>query len=299
MRMEVAVPGQYRVEAGRFVGTLRAEFVGASEVEATKRAAVICAQTSSLEREMAQLKAGTEARNREVYEELEKVEASFGDWEEQLRREEREADASRGAFEASFASLLEEVVTLKEKEAIDIFETFHGSDLPLADEEIVKLDEQVLNFSATTVPTATAAGDAVATKIQKAHDTFDIDNAKIMAADQKLIATFRKHAQRTAQNFEDEKATASAKYFLLTEDIDAVERTADRHEETHATAAHNAIRHLQHKLQTDCINDRQHQDNQLLDSMIYSQHMLQASVLKAFGTTPDNKGKQREQNLPP
>jgi hypothetical protein len=119
-------------------------------------------------------------------------------------------------------------------------------------------------------------------KLQKAHDTFDIENAKIMKREQKIIQRFERHVERTAQSFEDERATRRGKFMLLEEDIDDVERVDDRAEERHCVAVFDELEAIAAVLQAEC-RRRELEDNSLLDSMLYSQAKLQHSVLESFG----------------
>jgi len=42
-----------------------------------------------------------------------------------------------------------------------------------------------------------------------------IEKAKVMKREQKIVMRFQKHAERTAQAFEDERATRLSKFMLL------------------------------------------------------------------------------------
>ena len=116
----------------------------------------------------------------------------------------------------------------------------------------------------------------------QAHDTFDIENAKILKREQKITDRFGVHIQRSAQLFEDERATRLAKFTTLDEDCRDTERHDDRAEERHIAACHHSIVDVQKLLQS-ASDAREREDNTLLDSMIYSQSKLQQSVLAAFG----------------
>ena len=170
-----------------------------------------------------------------------------------------------------------------------VMEKFHGELIPLQEERMTASEKEVDHFVKVTVPTVIdRQSGIVARKLQKAHDTFDIENAKILKREQKITVRFDKHVQRSAQSFEDERATRRAKFTVLAEDIDDVERLDDRAEERHNSAAHNSIVALRTQLEDEC-GVREKEDNTLLDSMIYSQMKLQASVLEAFGAESEKK----------
>lgn len=52
-----------------------------------------------------------------------------------------------------------------------------------------------------------------------------------MKREQKIVSRFKKHVERTAQSFEDERATRVSKFTLLGEEIVDTERHHDRQEE--------------------------------------------------------------------
>jgi hypothetical protein len=61
--------------------------------------------------------------------------------------------------------------------------------------------------------------------------TQKIENAKVMKREQKIVSRFKSHAERTAQSFEDERATRLSKFMLLGEEVAETERFYDRAEE--------------------------------------------------------------------
>ena len=165
-----------------------------------------------------------------------------------------------------------------------VMERFHGELIPAQETRQAKLEDDVTEWVGVTVPeTIDRLTGAIARKLQKAHDTFDIENAKILKREQKITDRFAHHIQRSAQLFEDERATRVAKFLTLDEDCRDTERHDDRAEERHIAAIHHSIVDVQ-KLLGEASEAREREDNTLLDSMIYAQSQLQASVLKAFGS---------------
>ena len=117
-----------------------------------------------------------------------------------------------------------------------VMEKFHGDLIPAQEERMTASETEVDHFVKVTVPTVIdRQSGIVARKLQKAHDTFDIENAKILKREQKITVRFDKHVQRSAQSFEDERATRRAKFTVLGEDIDDVERLDDRADESKPT----------------------------------------------------------------
>lgn len=284
---DVAAPGAYRLETNADgtvayspVHVKRAPVADAPE---TKRAKPIGVQQDALVKEMSVLEASTKVRNRELYKHLDAIETRGRRWEAKLRVEVEERDRAHAALLVHFDTALAAATALEEGALMDVMEKFHGELIPGQEERMTGIETEVDHFVKVTVPTVIdRQSGIVARKLQKAHDTFDIENAKILKREQKLCLRFDKHVARSAQSFEDERATRRAKFIVLGEDIQDVERLDDRAEERHNSAAHNSICALRSQLNGECAV-REKEDNTLLDSMIYSQRKLQASVLEAFG----------------
>ena len=275
--MEVAVPGSYRIEGDVYRGEAAeywSEDAVAPELDAQE-----------LEDEKGRLRKGTKRRNREFHEALDEMHKSFDEWEQKLEKETAEREKTNTELASAMAQLLKDAVEV-EAEAMKFFQGVHGTDLPLREAALTQVEKKVTIFASETVPQVTAKSDDIAKKLQKDHETFDIENARILKREhQKIIARFHVFTQRTAQSFEDERATRQAMTLLFLDDLRHIERSADAHDELHTSAAHNSIVALKHHLQTDVVLLREAQDNVLLDAMIFAQHMLQASVLKAFGSS--------------
>jgi hypothetical protein len=66
-------------------------------------------------------------------------------------------------------------------------------------------------FMTVTVPAVIEQqSGAVTRKLQKANETFDIENAKVMKREQKVVKRFEAHVSKTAQVLEDEKVSSFA-----------------------------------------------------------------------------------------
>jgi hypothetical protein len=108
----------------------------------------------------------------------------------------------------------------------------------------------------------------------------------VQKREQKIVQRFRKHAQRTAQAFEDERATRRAKFLLLGEEVDDAERWGDRAEERGVRQAVREVTAVRALLASEEAA-RVLEDSSLLDAMLYAQQRLQAAVLRSFGESAD------------
>lgn len=123
-------------------------------------------------------------------------------------------------------------------------------------------------------------------KLQKANETFDIENAKIEKREAKMIARFEAHKAHTEQLFDNEAATRKAKLALIKDDIAEVERTFARAAEREKVSAERQVVQVSEALAKES-QARELEDNTLLDSMLYAQEKLQTSILESFGSAPD------------
>lgn len=288
---DVAAPGAYRLEdtaTGVMYSPVHVKRPPVADAPETKRAKPIGDQTTALVREMSVLEASTKVRNQELYKHLNAIETRGRRWEAKLRVEVEERDRAHAELLVHFDKALADATALEEGALMDVMEKFHGELIPAQEDRMTTSEKEVDHFVKVTVPTVIdRQSGIVGRKLQKAHDTFDIENAKILKREQKITVRFDKHVQQSAQSFEDERATRRAKFTLLSEDMQDIERLDDRAEERHNSAAHNSIVALRSQLQEEC-RVREKEDNTLLDSMIYSQMKLQASVLEAFGAESES-----------
>lgn len=117
-------------------------------------------------------------------------------------------------------------------------------------------------------------------------NTVQIENAKVMKREQKIVSRFKKHAERTAQSFEDERATRLSKFMLLSEEVAETERFYDRAEEKAVRLVIDEIVNIRSLLKEEK-DIQEKEDHSLLDTMLYAQQRLQESLLRSFGEDVD------------
>ena len=206
-----------------------------------------------------------------------------------LRAEVEERDARHEQLLEHFKNHLDEACKKEEENLMTMIERFHAVTIPEQESRMTAEEEEVRVFVEETVPTVIdRQSGIIGRKLQKAHDTFDIENAKIMKREQKIVQRFERHVARTAQSFEDERATRRGKFMLLTEDIDIVDRVDDRLEEKQCVQVFDEVEAIAAVLQQEC-RKREKEDNSLLDAMLYGQAKLQHSVLSAFGADAEDR----------
>lgn len=278
----VAVPGSYRIREQRFA-PVRVLEPPLAAVSPTKRTEAIARQEQSLEREVENLEATTRARNLELHRHLEEIRCRGESWEKQLDYELEEREVDRKTSIIAFEACLAAAAAAQDLALMEIIQAFHGRELPRDEEDRDDLERSADVFTTETVPAVIdRQSGIVGRKLQKAHDTFDIENAKVLKREQKIRHRFSEHVARSAQGFEDERATRKSKFGLFAEEIHQTERRDDRDDETVETATAHTLRDLTTQL-SEIAAVREREDNTLLDALLFSQKQLQASVLEAFG----------------
>lgn len=291
--MQVAVPGTYRFDQKGSYAPVSMHLAPSSQSEGhSTRASAIDAQAKALDSKIEQLDATTRARNRDLSTHLNEIQARITKWETLLGQERTAQQHEHTASVVDFDDRLAKVSSEQEAVLMETMESFHGDLIPAEEANRDLLEHDANIFIRDTLPQVIdRQSGIVERKLRKARDTFDIENAKIAKRELKIVERFRTHAGRTAQAFEDERATRKSKFCLLTERLAATERMDDRNDERTAVAAVNAIAHLQARLQDECA-EREREDNSLLDTMLFAQQALQSSVVKAFGPeAPENDRK--------
>lgn len=278
------VAGAPRIKNDRYVAT-SVLHVPPFEGPDSKRALAIEQQRGALDTELVVLDTATKERNRILKAELEALWTRCEAWAQQLRAEKQRSRAALDALRAHFDDSLLAMSSAEDASLMDTMRVFH-MDIPKDEARLTAIDDDAREFVDTTVPAVIdRQSGIVERKLAQAVDTFDIDNAKIRQREQKIVARFATHAKRTAQAFEDERATRVSKTRAIEDDVAAIERTDDHQEERATAAAHNALTDLRTKVANEQATRQKH-DNALLDSMIYAQNKLQHSVLAAFGNKP-------------
>jgi len=273
-RVEIAAPNS------RPTHVVRPPFAVAPE---SKRAPKIENQEISLKNELITLEEGTKARNREFYRQIEEIEDRGKQWEGKLKAEIEEQRQTHKQLFKLFDTSLSTTIQREKQDLIDCIELYHREKIPPQESRMTDNEKGVETFVHETIPAVVdRQSGIVSRKLQKAHDTFDIENAKVMKREQKIVSRFRKHVERTAQAFEDERATRTSKFSLLGEEISDNERINDRQEEKLIREVIEEIAKMRAILQEE-IGTREKEDNTLLDTMLYAQQRLQESILRSFG----------------
>lgn len=279
-RVEIAAPG------GKPTYVVRAPFAVEPE---SKRGPKIEKQEKVLEEELLSLERGTKLRNREFYTHLDGIEEHGHKWEVKLREEEKEQREMHTQLVTMFEEMLDATIFAEKKALVSDFERFHTEKIPPQEVRMGESEHGLEVFVGETIPAVVDRQSGIVSRqLQRAHNTFDIENAKVMKREQKIVSRFQKHAERTAQSFEDERATRRSKFMLLEEDMADTERVYDRAEEKSVRDVVNEIVSIRDLLREEN-TIREKEDNTLLDTMLYAQQRLQAAIVRSFGADADRQ----------
>eukprot|EP00904_Undaria_pinnatifida_P012905 jgi/Undpi1/8745/HiC_scaffold_25.g11207.m1 len=278
------------VVAAPLASLTEVERAGPAQLPDSTRYWKIEKQEDDLTGQLGDLEEGTRERNREFQAKLEAIEERMRRLEAGINQEIRDSEESHAVMFEGLENTLEAATKAIEVQAeADITVSFE----PGLDEHIKRVEAQdaiLEEFTNTTVPRVVdEQSGAVTRKLQKAHETFDIENAKIAKREQKLLARFATHVSGTAQSFEDEKATRVGKLWLLGEDLEATEHMDDRGDEALQVSTVKTIKDMRENV-VELSEERERQDGLLLDSLAHAQQKLQRCILETFGTKLEDGG---------
>ncbi|GMI20296.1 hypothetical protein TeGR_g3747 [Tetraparma gracilis] len=164
------------------------------------------------------------------------------------------------------------------------FSIFHREHIPPLENRMTDMEEDFDHFINVTVPKAIdECSGIIARKVEKARETFVIENTKVMKREEKIVERFERHVGRTAQGVEDEEATRVSKMHLLAEEINEPERVDERLEEVALTKMMKEVIEVRKLIKAEK-KLRAKEDGMVLDEMLRTQEKLQASVLANFGS---------------
>eukprot|EP00903_Cladosiphon_okamuranus_P009978 g9464.t1 len=260
------------------------ERAGPAQLADSKRYWKIEKQEGDLTGQLGELEQGTRQRNREFQAKLRSIEERIKGLEAGIVREIEERKETHTIMFAGLQEKLKAAVATVEAEAEASITARFEPGLSEHVERVETGDARVDEFVHVTVPRIVdEQSGAVTRKLQKARETFDIENAKIAKRERKLVSRFAAHVKGTAQSFEDEKATRVGKLWLLGEDLEGVEHMDDRGDESLHLSIVKSINATRGDVAA-MSEERAKEDSLLLDSLAHAQQKLQRCILETFGT---------------
>lgn len=253
------------------------------EVLPSKRVPLIENQEGRLEEMEVVLDEGTRRRNREFKRRMDAVMERQGEWKLRLEREEEDRDKEHKQVTTTLEEKLKDAtdsIWLKIKEDFSVFHELH---IPPLEKRMTAHEADFDHFVNVTVPRKIdECSETIARKVEKARETFTIENTKVLKREEKIVERFCRHVGNTTQGIEDEEATRVSKLRLLAEEIDEPERVDERAEEKRIMMHMQSILEIREMIKAE-EEERAREDGMVLDEMLRTQEKLQKSVLENFG----------------
>ncbi|KUF82927.1 hypothetical protein AM587_10001824 [Phytophthora nicotianae] len=119
-------------------------------------------------------------------------------------------------------------------------------------------------------------------KLEKNHETFDIENAKIQKREKKTLHALESNERKTDASFRTETARRIAKFQEREEEFHHVMRVDNRSVERDQSQQIQGLVALHTQLKAESAQ-REKEDLQILDNLSSSFGRLQASILENLG----------------
>ena len=206
------------------------------------------------------------------------------DWESKLKVEATEAEESIVNMKNDYQRHIDEFNKLVLEEVKESFDHIDNDLVPVAPAHLDKMDASLDKYVTKTVPNNIEAliGE-ISRKLRTEYEYFSIEQSKEEKRESKIVRNASMHMQATAQHFTDEDAFLESCFHDLDDSVLDSERRSARMYEQKRTLATKNILELKAEID-DMIATRVSEDNEVLDTVIETQGLLQETVLEHFGS---------------
>ena len=206
------------------------------------------------------------------------------DWESKLKVEATEAEESIVNMKNDYQEHIDRFNELILKEVTNAFDHIDHELVPIAPAHLDKMDSSLDKFVNKTVPSNIEAliGE-ISRKLQTEYEYFSIEQSKEERRESKIVRNASMHMQATAQHFTDEHAFLESCFHNLYDDVADSERRSARLYEHRRSLAVKDILEIKAEIDEMC-SIRVSEDNEVLDTVIETQGLLQETVLEHFGS---------------
>lgn len=150
---------------------------------------------------------------------------------------------------------------------------------------IRECDADFRAFAYTRVPEIMETLQGTITrKLEKNHETFDIENAKIQKRERKTLWSLETTERKTDASFQTERARRQLKFQEREEEWHHVMRVDNRATERAQCSQIATLASLHEQLSSEQ-RVRETEDVAILDKLAASFHQLQTSILESLGET--------------
>lgn len=148
---------------------------------------------------------------------------------------------------------------------------------------IRECDADFNKFAYTSVPEIMEKLQGTITRrLEKNHETFDIENAKIQKREKKTLGALESNEKKSESSFRVERDRRVLKFQEREEEFHHVMRVDNRDSERKQANQVEILVSLQHQLHEES-KVREKEDLAILDKLAASFHQLQSSILENLG----------------
>lgn len=236
-----------------------------------------------LDKEMDVLKEETRLRNLEIKKRLDKIKAQQQDWREKLQVEKHARDRADAALSEHFQHRFDALSADMMREVHQVFDELEQKNLPPSQERERVWYADFRHFVDVQVPGIIEdLQGSVTRQLQKSHETFDIDNTKLMKREKRLVERFESHQKNAQVCFQVEQEKRKEKFTSIRHDIHETTRTDDRQSEMRQCEILQTLKVSKDEMLIES-QVREQEDLQILGNLAKTMVKLQSSILTNFG----------------
>ncbi|ETW04327.1 hypothetical protein H310_04628 [Aphanomyces invadans] len=256
----------------------------------SKRTDLIVTAEELLSHDMDELKEATHVRNVEIQKHFDAINERSRHFEEKLSAEMKARDESIAALRAGFTDAFESAFAAMAVKASDAFHVRLDETILAQEMREDNVQVQFNEFINVTIPSIIEALQGTITRrLDKSHETFDIDNTKLLKREKKMTNQVESHERKTAQAFVDEKERRSTTFVALQEEMHTTMRTDDRQAEKKQSGMIETIVALTSQYD-EVRRVREAEDAELLEKVSSAMERLHTSILSSFGEEKEGVG---------
>ncbi|KAG1692039.1 hypothetical protein DVH05_025848 [Phytophthora capsici] len=249
----------------------------------SKRADEIEDAEEDLEVDMEELKAAVHAYNVDFQQRIDAVKQRGRALEGKLGTEHDDMMSSIEQLRAVFRKQFQTSFVMLEQKTLSHFGRLEAQEITTQEKKLHECDSEFRTFAYTTVPEIMEKLQGTITrKLEKNHETFDIENAKIQKREKKTLHALESNERKTEASFRTENARRVAKFQEREEDFHHVMRVDNRNVERDQSTNVQGLVALHAQLRAESAL-REKEDLEILDNLSSSFGRLQASILENLG----------------
>ncbi|KAE9013054.1 hypothetical protein PR003_g15845 [Phytophthora rubi] len=249
----------------------------------SKRADQIEDAEEDLEVDMEELKAAVHAYNVDFQARVDAVKQRGRNLEAKLGLEHEDMMSSVQQLRADFRKQFQTAFLTLEQKTLSHFAKLEAQEITCQEKKLHECETEFRTFAYTTVPEIMEKLQGTITrKLEKNHETFDIENAKIQKREKKTLHALESNERKTDASFRTETTRRVDKFQEREEEFHHVMRVDNRSVERDQSTHMQGLVALRAQLRAES-SLREKEDLAILDNLSSSFGRLQASILENLG----------------